>query len=286
MSSISWLRRFACAACSLVATGFAACDAGSDVSVTPGEPGTVDNNVPGQTALAIRFEAAGDRSTSCGSVEGIHVAIADAAGAKQVCDASWAPATVSGGMADGATGEHLVADCLFVVAPGSLSVQNIAAVDGNGNELACCDASYPNSVVVAESTTTEFGAEINCQTVQSGGLDIYAFMNRPPVINNIKITPSKFGRTCDVISLEGLATDPDGDGVTYSWSIDSAPRRADVALRANGAVAHFSAATMGDYAIKLTASDQSLAHELTFPLHITSPGACNDGLTTAERVEF
>lgn len=263
----------------LCAGAFAACEnAGADnTTVTPGDDGTVTDGGIGEQTLALRFETMGDTQTSCGTATGIHVVIADPSGAAQSCDSTWSDAKITGDFAGGASGSHLVADCLFVVRPGVWSVRSIDAVDSTGAALGCCSSNFPGTVTINESATTEFGAQINCQTVQSGGLDIYAYMNRPPQINNVTIKPSKFGKTCGVITLAGAATDPEGDAISFQWSVVSAPTGATYALAPKGQQAFFVGSTLGTYQLDLKVSDASMSQHLTFPLHLVEQGSapCN-----------
>ncbi|MFO0745970.1 MAG: PKD domain-containing protein [Myxococcota bacterium] len=247
--------------CAAFAGAIAACDAGgADVS-TPGPDPS-----PGTTTLAISFTPMGPTETRCGNAAGVHVQISDGNGDVQTCDAEWAPAEKGG---------QPVADCFFVVHPGTWKVDDVSVIDSNEQALSCCDGSWPDSVSVAESETTEFGAAFTCDTVSNGALDIFATVNRPPTITNITISPSKFGNTCSLITLGAQGTDPDGDDVSFTWAVESGPTAGDWALVGRGATAYFLGASQGDYSIRLTATDDyGASHHLDFPLHLTGGGTC------------
>jgi hypothetical protein len=258
---------------------------GQDDAAAPGDADTFSEYDYGQ--LAVHFETqtgsasddgggtdgAASVETRCGDAYGIRLAISDSAGVQQVCEESWAPVTVSGDWAGGASGEHLVADCFFVVAPGQWSIDELSATDQDGNALGCCDSTFPSSVAVSESETTEVAGMLQCETVQNGAIDVYVTINTPPTITNVEIIPSKFGSVCVPIELMAEAVDPQGDAIMFSWEVISAPERADSQLNAEGPHAFFAANALGDYEIRLTATDElDASHTLDFPLHLVHDG--------------
>ena len=205
---------------------------------------------------------------------GIHLSISDEAGNVQTCDEVWAPVSVSGEYAGGASGDHYVADCLFVVAPGEWTIESLTAIDADGEELSCCESSYPESVEVSEEETSELGGLITCDTEANGGLDIYATVNTPPLIEDVTISPSKFGGTCSPITLTVSASDPEGDLISYGWKVQGAPDGADFDLNATGSEAVFASSMLGDFEMLVTASDElGASHSLSFPLHIVDDAA-------------
>jgi len=213
-------------------------------------------------------------ATECGVAAGIRVDIESADGLSKSCDAEWAPVTVSGDYAEGAAGDHLVADCFFVVAAGVWNLESLNAIDSAGAELSCCTSKFPQSVDIEESETTEVSGLIQCETEQSGALDIFAVINVPPKITEVTISPSKFGATCSAISLAAVAEEPDGDNMTFMWQVLTAPQGADYTLLANGAYASFTAQEIGEYEIRLTVTDDlGASHWLDFPLHIVEAGS-------------
>lgn len=249
-------------------------------------PGDAGTTYGGDGKLAVHFDAHhsddGDDSadadespvvdTECGQAVGIRLAIAGPDGVEQACEENWEDVTVSGAFAgdEDVEGDHLVADCFFVVEPGTWSINELAAIDSSSDALECCDSDIAPTVDVLESATTELSGVISCDTAQNGGLDIYATVNTQPVITELEISPSKFGETCKAISLRVEAEDAEGDGLSYKWEVVSAPAAADYLLEnADEEEAAFSTNTMGDYELKVTATDElGLSSYLTFPLHI------------------
>jgi|GEM_PF-1833216 len=267
----------------LIGLGAAGCDQGMDQVVTPGDPGTTSDQI-GQESLALSFTPEGETDTACGIAAGVYVEVSDGAGDVQSCTAMWAPAHVSGEYAQGGEGDHLVADCLFVLDPGIWNVTDAYVVDADEQELACCSADLPEVVAVAEEETNEYGGVLHCDTLGSGGLDIYGVLNRPPSINNVVLTPSKFGQTCQVIEATALASDPEGDDVNYGWAVQDAPTDAVFASESDGNEFWFAGATLGDYEVRLTVWDAyGDSHHLDFPLHLTeSGGLCPEPISVIE----
>lgn len=202
--------------------------------------------------------------TSCGLAAGIRLQI-DGPGPEQVCEELWAPAQIDG---------HVVADCMFVVEPGRYRVEELSAISASGRALDCCDSSdFPRSIRVRESETTELGGVIECDLENNGGLDIYATVNTPPVIEDLDIEPSKFAATCAPIALSVDAVDQEGDLLTYDWAVVQFPANAEFELNEQGDTALFRAETLGDYTLRVTATDEFGASAwLTFPLHIVEEG--------------
>jgi len=271
--------RTLCGTCGLLASfalagAINACDAGG--ADNTGNPNTTntDPNEPGTATLAISFLPMGPTDTRCGNAAGVHVQINDGAGDIQSCDAKWAPAEQGG---------QPVGDCLFVVHPGSWGVDNISIVDANNEALGCCSGTYPENVSVAESSTTEFGASFTCDTVSNGALDIFATVNRPPTIENITISPSKFGNTCSLITLGAQGSDPDGDGVSFTWGVADGPKGSQWAVTGRGATGYFVGNGLGTYTMRLAATDDfGASHHLDFPIHLTGGGTCDVDARMAE----
>lgn len=248
----------------------------TDVGAGPPED-QLDNHVVSTNPLATETVAlsfyAQDTMTACGEATGIRVTIA-AEGETLSCIAGWAPAMVS----DPYTGEedmgrHFVADCFFVVAPGTWDVLTVEPIDGNGEALPCCTAEYPETVAVISGQTTEFGVEIQCPLVGPGAIDIYGYLERPPIIKALDIYPSKFGAPCVPRFLFAVAEDREGDEIEYSWDVVTSPENAYYKVWEHGQMAVFVGFTPGDYMLRLTVTDQphGMFTSLEFPIHVTEP---------------
>jgi hypothetical protein len=263
---------------------------GEDDTVKPGDPGTTSTTSGGASdgTLRVSFEVSADAdespddgvasvATECGDAAGIRLSISDEDGNVQTCNELWADVSVSGDYAGGASGDHYIADCLFVLSPGTWNVDELSAVDADGNALDCCESEFADSVTVNEEETTEIGGLIQCSTEGNGALDIYATVNTPPEIEDLDISPSKFGGTCVPITLTVSASDPEGDLVSYGWKVTSAPDGVDYHLDVDGNMAVFAASAIGDFEMMVTATDElEASHSLSFPLHIVDDSTGTD----------
>lgn len=249
-----------------------------DERYAPGDKGTTSSTTSGKMRVSSGTSTATDPdplddvaavATECGDAMGVHIDITDADGFAQSCDQMWADVMVSGEWADGAAGDHYIADCFFVGPPGDWRIDSISAIDSDLEDLSCCTSSFDSSVTVDESETTEVNGLIQCTTEESGALDIYVTINTPPQIIDVDISPSKFGETCSVITLTASAVDPEGDDLTYSWFVIASPAGSDYEIDGTGEQGFFATTTLGDYTVRLVVSDESGAsHSLDFPLHI------------------
>lgn len=258
------------AACSVEST--------DDQSYQPGDKETVSNADYGMMRVTSMTSTAGDLdctdpiravTTECGDVVGVRIKVTDADGNVQTCDEMWADVIVSGEYAEGASGDHYIADCIFTGPAGLWTVNEISAIDSDSNTLSCCSSTFEKRVIVDQSQTTEVSGLIQCTTEQSGALDIYVTINTPPDIEEVTISPSKFGETCSVITMKATASDPQNDEITYDWSVLTSPSGATYDIDSVGSTAWFAATTLGDYTIHLVVSDElDASHYLDFPLHI------------------
>jgi hypothetical protein len=258
----------------------AACTMGAtdDQTYQPGDKETVSNADHGMLRVTSMTSTEGDPdctdpiravTTECGDVVGVHIKVTDADGTVQTCDQLWADVVVNGEYAEGASGDHYIADCIFTGPAGVWTVNKISAIDSGLNPLSCCTSTFEKNVTVDQSQTTEVGGLIQCTTEQSGALDIYVTINTPPDIEEVTISPSKFGETCSVITMTATASDPQNDAITYDWSVLQSPSGATYDIDSVGSTAWFAAATLGDYTIRLVVSDElDASHYLDFPLHI------------------
>ena len=313
MTAQTWMAIYGAAG--LLALSTVGCSNGAGEVIRPGDAGTTSASDEGELQFHFETRAPADEypddsedpaedegdvedpaddvdpadgvATECGVASGIRVEISSEEGLAKSCDAIWAPVTVSGDQfAYGADGEHLVADCIFALDAGVWNLDNLNAIDAAGAELACCSSTFPQSVSVAESETTEVSGLIQCTTEQTGALDIFAVINVPPKITEISISPSKFGATCAPITLSASAVEPDGDGMTFTWQVLGYPQGADYTLLANGSTAVFTAQMVGDYEIRLTVTDDlGASHWLDFPLHIVEVGAAGETCDTRDLCE-
>ena len=246
----------------LAAFVFLGCDAGNvaDPPATGGPLETIE------MPLVFHMQ---DTMTACGEALGIRVAISNGLETK-TCEANWALPLVSDPYTSpNDFGDHHVADCLFVVAPGDWKVTSVEVIGIQGAPLECCTEAYPPIVNVQEGQTTEFGAELSCDLIGSGAIDVYGWLNRPPVVKALTIYPSKFTTPCLPLFISASAEDREGDFIRFDWEVVSAPRPFGYAIWGHRGWASFIGTVPGTYQIRVTVTDEhGLYTDLTFPVHV------------------
>jgi hypothetical protein len=162
-------------------------------------------------------------------------------------------------------GMHQFVDGLFVLPPGLYLVcaTPLAASDPSAD----CQRAQATVAVVAWQTSETLLVS-QCKGKPNGGLDLVVALNDPPHISGLEISPSKFITTCQQAALAVTAADPDGDAITYSWSVLAGPSGSS--LRSSGATAAFSGPA-GDYVVSVWAMDSHGASTaLRFPVHVST----------------
>ena len=161
-------------------------------------------------------------------------------------------------------GEHAFADGLFVLPPGAYRVC-AAPLAGEGPSAEC--GMVEDIADVSADTTTEIVLYSQCAGDANGGLDTVVALNDQPQITDISLSPSKFITVCESATVAVTATDPDGDELSYGWSVASGPDGSR--LRTDGGEATFSGPA-GDYELALSVEDgHGGAASLSFPVHVS-----------------
>jgi mono/diheme cytochrome c family protein len=156
------------------------------------------------------------------------------------------------------------ADALFVLDPGSYRVC-ATPLAGDAPSTRCAPAEM--EVEVASGQTNEVVLISQCSAPGSGGLDVVVALNDPPRITAVTLDPSKFVSVCESLAISAQAEDPNGDAISYAWTLTSGPEGG--VLVADGASAVFSGPA-GDYAISVSASDvHGNTSSLAFPVHVS-----------------
>jgi hypothetical protein len=164
---------------------------------------------------------------------------------------------------------HKFGDGLFTLPEGRYHVC-VTPLGTDGNPSARCHEASGFATVVAQATT-EIVLVSMCDGSPDGALDTAVALNEPPMITNIGIDPGKFLYMCQQATVSITANDPEGDVLTYDWSVISGPTGAQ--LTPNGATATFSANAVGDYEVKVVVTDVFGATvSLTFPMHVSAGG--------------
>jgi hypothetical protein len=256
------------AGCSVVVLALVGCANGLE-SVDNGngnsDPGPAVSGSAGD--MQAHFEATGSLETSCGETAGVRLSADGPDGKVTGCETEWISYETEDGL------RH-IADCFFVVEPGLYEFTELSAIDADGDALACCDSQLPPDANVAPSETTEVSGSITCDMDQNGALDVFVTINRPPVIEDLEISPSKFGATCEAINLTVTASDSEGEELTYEWSVISSPGGSKYSLLAKDNTAVFAAEQTGDYELRVVARDpMGATSQLDFPIHIVEASA-------------
>jgi len=263
---------FGLLALALPAFAWACTDAGAGSPEDQYDNHVVSNDPLATETVALSFFTT-DTTTACGVATGMRVTIADN-DETLVCVAPWAPAMISDPYtAPNDYGIHYVADCFFVVAPGTWQVLGVETLGMDGQALPCCTAEYPATVEIVSGQTSELGVEMQCALTGPGALDIYGYLERPPIVKDLDIYPSKFGGPCVPRFFYAQATDIDGDFIVYDWEVVSSPTPLGFKLWEHGPLAIFVGYHVGDYMLRLTVSDEphGMFTSLDFPIHVTLP---------------
>jgi hypothetical protein len=219
---------------------------------------------PGALRAAIAF---GPSTHDVTAVRFDLVAVDESCGAPAVAtltvplEAELAPTSVSGG--EGAS--HHFASGLFTVAPGDYrACATPLRSDASASE-ACAQAS--ELTTVSPELTTQLNLVSQCQGTSAGGLDVAVSLNDPPQITGVVVTPSTFITVCESASIAVAAEDPNGDTLSFGWSVVSGPGGGR--LRFNDGSATFSGEP-GDYVLRVTVADTHTA-ETSFlvSVHVT-----------------
>ncbi|WP_437307033.1 hypothetical protein [Sorangium sp. So ce388] len=178
------------------------------------------------------------------------------------------------------SGAHAGADGLFVLPAGSYRV--CASPMSEGAPSAECAPTEGVAYVAAE-VTTEIQLVSQCAGGANGGLDTVVALNDPPRVTDLDIAPSKFITQCETATIKVSAEDPDGDQITFGWSITASPAGSSPVLQATDATGSFSTDTPGDYQVHVTISDVlGGSSGLSFPIHVSAGDcgcACPAGFT-------
>lgn len=173
------------------------------------------------------------------------------------------------GWLDPAAGaNHAFADALFVLQPGAYKVC-AAPLNADGEPSAECAPAEGIFAVIAEQTT-EGVIYSQCAGDPSGGLDVVAALNDPPHIDDLDIGASKFITTCEAATITVTARDPNGDPLSYAFSIAGGPAGAAPSLDSEENVAMFASDMEGSYQVTVVVTDGVGGRaELTFPIHVS-----------------
>ena len=180
--------------------------------------GNPEENRVGSLRAAITSASPHDVAAVRYKVVDAYASCADAAVAETVSALETEPLTSTIGP-PGQGAAHRFADALFVLASGSYRVCAFP-LTADGSPSADCGVAE-QVASVSSGATNEIVLVSQCGGDATGGLDAVTVLNDPPTITEVAIAPSKFVGTCEDTVLTASASDPDGDDVSYSWSLNS-----------------------------------------------------------------
>jgi hypothetical protein len=131
--------------------------------------------------------------------------------------------------------QHIFSDHFFTLSVGCYDV-TVQPVTDAGSDSSDCASASQSGVEVLDGATTEIVLISQCVGDPStGGLDVVAAINHPPVIDYLSYNPSKFicgDRTTICVSAHDVDDDPvtivaSGEGFTVAIPLDDASTRAD-----------------------------------------------------------
>ena len=140
----------------------------------------------------------------------------------------------------------------------------------DGEPSASCARAEAEAVVEAERTT-EIVLVMPCGDEGTGGLDVVLQLDHTPVIEDLRLRPSKFVGVCERVLARAFAEELDGQALKWSWTV-RAPADARYRINPQGGAAHFAAQDPGTYHLRVAIEDESgLTAALEFPIHVAPP---------------
>lgn len=166
---------------------------------------------------------------------------------------------------DGGDPQRAFADALFVLPQGDYKAC-ATPLNSNGDPSTDCGMAEETVAILPEATM-EIALISQCQGDPIGA------PNDAPKITGLQISTSNVITLCETAQIEVSATDPNGDSLTYTWSLESGTGT----LRPEGAKAEFGASAPGDYPIKIAVSDGlGGTTSLQVPIHVEPADLTSD----------
>jgi hypothetical protein len=144
---------------------------------------------------------------------------------------------------------HAHASALIVLAPGNYRVCAVP-LSGAGPSLDCAPVDGLATVVAEQ--TSELTLVSQCLGDPAGGLAPVLSLNKPPRIDAVTADPATYLTVCETLDLTVGASDPEGDTLSYVWSVLEGSPAAH--LSGEGESARFSGPE-GDYRLGVTVRD-------------------------------
>jgi hypothetical protein len=163
-------------------------------------------------------------------------------------------AEVAAAAADSGTEQHHFASSLFTAAPGDYRVCATPLREDAAPSDVCAPAS--DLITIVAEQTSEAMLVSQCEGAAGGGVDVTVSLNDPPRITDVTVTDSTYVTVCESAHIAVAAEDPNGDALSYGWSVVSGPDGSN--LSDTGANATFSG-PVGDYVLRVEVTDAHAA---------------------------
>jgi hypothetical protein len=174
---------------------------------------------------------------------------------------------------------HPFGDALFVLPPGLYTVCAQPLTATLEPSLECAATMTTEPVEVFAEATTEIVLFSQCAGDPKGGLDVVVALNDPPHIDDLALDPSKFITTCETVTVTVYASDPNGDALTYTWSLVDSPVGPAPLPLFGPSVTSPLPPIPGVYVVQVVVSDgHGGTASLTFPVHVSAGNCCGDGI--------
>ncbi|MDC0677750.1 hypothetical protein [Sorangium atrum] len=175
------------------------------------------------------------------------------------------------------SGAHAFADALFVLPVGDYRLCAIPVTTFGTPSVQC--GRVEATVTVLPNVTNEVVLVSQCSGAEMGGLDAVVVLNDPPQITGLLIAESKFITLCQAAQIRVNAVDPNGDALSFSFSVVSGPGPGSLMQGAPAIVGctaespecqTFTPSIVGDYLLRVEVGDGlGGVATLTFPIHVS-----------------
>jgi len=112
---------------------------------------------------------------------------------------------------------HPYADHFEVMPAGCYNLDATPLTKG-GELSADCAPAWAKGISIVDGETTEVFLISQCKGAAVGAVDTLVALNRPPTLEQVSYTPSKFISVGDIDTICVTASDPNGDPIEFTWT--------------------------------------------------------------------
>lgn len=117
---------------------------------------------------------------------------------------------------------HRFADVFMMLPVGCYDIYAQPA-NFDGGPSGDCLAAWATDQRVTEGQVADVFLLVQCRGEATGAIDVTTVFNRAPSLVHLQYVHSKFVRACERVQICATATDPDGDPLTFRWSVMAGP---------------------------------------------------------------